>query len=169
MHQEHHENGYDAVEVALHPETESLGVEDHELGNDSLEVSYVEDSMEMAEVASAHDHEEVPHSLVSQEWVEAPEDLVGFRSPEPVDPTLTLRDEDDVTPELSHEVSIDTVEEEPKPEGAKDDIADIVGLLESTSFTSKHILQGHEGIATNPRTPGLDKEGQRIGEIPDEE
>lgn len=164
MHQEHHENGHEVVEVAL--------VEDHgdeHSGNGSLEVSYIEDSMDMAEGASVHDHDEVAHSLISQEWVTAPEDLVGSRSPEPIDPTLTLLDEEDVTPELSHEVSIDTVEEEPKLEGAKDDIADIVGLLESTSFSSKHILRGHEGIDANPRTPSLDKEGQRIGEIPDEE
>lgn len=158
MHQENLEDG-----GTLHPETESLGAEDDEgehLGNGSLEVSYVEDSMDMADGASAHD-------LVGLDRVGASEDFVRSRSPEP---TLTLHDEDDATPELSLEASIDTIEGGQKLEGAKDDIADIVGLLESTSFTSKHILQGpDEGIVIDPRTPGSDKEGQRIGEIPDEE
>jgi len=71
--------------------------------------------------------------------------------------------------EPPHEGSLDAPEE-PKQEWAKDDIADMVGLLESTSFTSKHILQGSdESVANGSHTPYLEKERQRIGEIPDEE
>ena len=182
VHQGHHENGngVEAAEEALHPEIEQLDTENHEhgsdredehLGNGSLEVSYVEEPLDTADDASVHDHEEVVHCPVDQDHVEAPRDPVRSRSPESVDPASVLHDEDDATLEPPHEVSVDAVEdEEPKQEGAKDDIADIVGLLESTSFNSKHILQGpDEGVAINSHTPSSDKERQRIGEIPDEE
>jgi len=67
--------------------------------------------------------------------------------------------------EPPHEGNLDAPEEL-KQEWVKDDIADIVGLLESTSFTSTHIL---EGVANRSQDSFLEKERQRIGEIPDEE
>lgn len=117
--------------------------------------------------ASAHDHEEVVYSPVDQSQEDTPEDLV--RSFESVDPTASiLHAEDNATSETLDEVGADTVE--PNQEGVKDYIADMVGLLESTSFTSKHILQGpDEGISSDLPPLGSDKERQRIGEIPDEE
>ena len=142
------------------------------LGNGSLEASYIEDPLDTStDDVSSHEHDEVIHCPADQEHVETPQDLVRSRSPESVDPVYA---EGDAAIELPHEVTVDVVEdEEQKQEEVKDDIADIVGLLESTSFTSKHILQGSdEGVVNDPQiphTPGSDKERQRIGEIPDEE
>jgi len=97
--------------------------------------------------------------------VEEPEEHVRSHSPESVGPAPDLRPEDDAAPEPLRGVGVGAA-----GDGEKDDIADIVGLLESTSFTSKHILQGHdEGAANGSRTPGSDKERLRIGEIPDED
>lgn len=175
--QEHHENGngLGAIEGTLHPETELLGVENHEresdpedehLGNGSLEASHTEESLETTDVV-VRDHE-VLYSPADQGQAETPEDVVCSRSPEPVDPASDLHTEEDATHEPLHEVS--AKDEESKQEGAKDDIAVIVGLLESTSFTSKHILQGPDEAATNDLlTPISDKDRLRIGEIPDEE
>ena len=178
----HHENGngVEAAEETLHPEIDQLDAKNHEpesdreaehLGNGSLEVSYIEEPLDAsADDVSLHDHEEVIHCPADQEHVETPQDLIRSPPPESVDPVPVLRAEDDAAIELPHEVSIDVVEDEQKQEQVKDDIADIVGLLESTSFTSKHILQGSdEGVVNDPLTPVSDKERQRIGEIPDEE
>jgi hypothetical protein len=182
VHRGHHANGngVEFAEEALHPEIGQLdaGVHEHEsdredehLGNGSLEVRYIEESLDTADDASVHDHEEVVHSPVDREHAETPRDLVRSRSPELIDPASVLHAEDDATPEPPHEVGVDTVEgEESRQEGMKDEIADIVGLLESTSFTSKHILQGSdEGVSNGSHTSGSDKERLRIGEIPDEE
>ena len=181
IHQGHHENGngVGAAEETLHPEIEQLDTENHEhesdreeehLGNGSLEVSYIEEPLDTTDDASVHDHE-VVHCPVDQVNVETPQDLVSSHSPESVDPASVSHAEDDAASEPPHEANLDAVEdEEPKQEGVKDDIADIVGLLESTSFTSKHILQeSDEGVTNDSHTPGSDKERQRIGEIPDEE
>lgn len=178
VHQGHYENGngLEAAEGTLHPVFEPLDVENHEhesdredehLGNGSLEASHTSESLETTDGASARDQEEAIYSPVNQDQVETPEDAA--RSPEPVDPASDLH-ADYANPEPPYKVSaIATEDEEPK-QVAKDDIADIVGLLESTSFTSKHILQGpDEGVANSLPTPGSDKERQRIGEIPDEE
>lgn len=174
-------NGVEAAEETLHPEIDQLDAENHEpgsdreaehLGNGSLEVSYIEEPLDAStDDVGLHDHEEVVHCPTDQEHVETPQDLIRSPPPESVDPVPVLRAEDDAAIELPHEVSVDVVEdEEQKQEEVKDDIADIVGLLESTSFTSKHILQGSdEGVVTDLHSPGPDKERQRIGEIPDEE
>lgn len=165
-HQGHHENGNGVAEEILHPAIDLLDAENHEHGSDpegehlengSLEASYTEEPLETSDGASAHGHEEA-----DEEQVETPGDLVRSPSPEPVGPTPGLHVEDDATSESLHEVNVDTAEDaEPNQEGVKDDIADIVGLLESTSFTSKHILQGSdEAVAIESHTPG---------EIPDEE
>ena len=182
VHQGHHENGngVGAAEEILHPEIQQLNEEsyahesdreDEYMGNGSFEVSYVEEPLDTRDDASVHDHKEIIHCPVHQEHAETPRDLVRSRSPEFIEPALVLHAEDDVAPGPPHEVSADAVEdEEPKQEEVKDDIADIVGLLETTSFTSKHILQGSdESVVNDPHTPGSDKERQRIGEIPDEE
>lgn len=172
VHQEHHENGngVEVVEETSHPEIGPFDAESHEdeyLGNGSLDASYTEESLDTMDDASAHDHEEVVYSPVDQSQEGTPEDLV--RSFESVDPTASiLHAEDNATSETLDEVGADTVE--PNQEGVKDYIADMVGLLESTSFTSKHILQGpDEGISSDLHPLGSDKERQRIGEIPDEE
>ncbi|KAF9649235.1 hypothetical protein BDM02DRAFT_1931491 [Thelephora ganbajun] len=186
IHEEHPESesgvgvGLSATGEILHPEIEPSDTEDHEhgsdreheyLGNGSPEVSYTDEHSGTTDEAGGTQDHKVVQSFVDQDHVEEPEELVRSRSPESDDPASDLHAEDDVTPELPHEVSVCAAEdEELKQERTKDDIADIVGLLESTSFTSKHILQGsEEGVASNPHTPGSDKERQRIGEIPDEE
>ena len=128
------------------------------LGNGSLEESYTEEPTETTEEVSLHDYEEAIHSQTDQVHVEEPEELVRPHSPEFLDHT-----EGDVLPRAASS-------EEREQEQAKDDIADIVGLLESTSFSSKHILQGSdEGVTPDSRTPGSDTERRGIGEIPDEE
>ena len=171
--QGHHENGNGVAEEILHSAIDPLDAEDHEhesdpedehLGNGSLETGYTE-PLEATDSASAHDNE------VDQKQVESPADLIRSHSPEPVHSTPGLHAEGGATSESLHKVNVDSAEDaEPKQEDVKDEIADIVGLLESTSFTSKHILQGSdEGVANGPHTPGSDKERQRIGEIPDEE
>jgi len=174
---EHHGNGNGveagllATAEALHLEAVLSDTETHEqesdyehghLENGSLEASYTEEPQETTEEASLHDHEDVIHSPPDQEHVEEPEELVRSHSPGSTDHT-----EDDAVPELPHDAA---GSEESEQEQGKDEIADIVGLLESTSFTSKHILQGsNEGVATDSRTPGSDTERRGIGEIPDEE
>jgi hypothetical protein len=176
---EHHGNG-NGVGVGLlvtgetlHPETVLSDSESHEHeGLGSPEVSYIEEPPETTDEASVYDHEEAAHSPVDQEHVEEPEELFRSHSPESVDPASDLHHaEDDVTSEPLYEVGVDTAEDgESEQERMKDDIADIVGLLESTSFTSKNILQGpDEGVVNDLRIPGSDKERLRIGEIPDEE
>ena len=158
--------GLIATEEALYPETipsdaeTNEGESDHEhehLGNGSLEVSY---TSETTDEAGAHDHEEVAHSPVDQEPARS-------HSPESVDPASDLRVEGGTASESSRRVTMDAAEDEEPKRRIKDDMAAIVGLLETTSFTSKHILQDPEAVvAISPRTPGSDK---RIGEIPDEE
>jgi len=149
-----------ATGEALHPESVLSDAETHEpesdcehghLGNGSLETSYTEELPESTEEASLH-------YQADQEHGEEPEDLVRSHSLESV--------EDDAVPEHPHGAA---GSEEPEQEQAKDEIADIVGLLESTSFSSKHILQGSEEgvVVSDSRTPGSDNE-RRIGEIPDE-
>lgn len=119
------------------------------LGNGSLENSYTEELLEEASLSYQAD----------QEHVEEPEELARSRSPESVDHA-----EDDSVPDHSHDAAGSEDQEQ-----AKDEIADIVGLLESTSFSSKHILSD-EGVATSEsRTPGSDNERRGIGEIPDED
>jgi len=154
--------GLIATEEALYPETippdaeTNEGESDHEhehLGNGSLEVSY---TSETTDEAGAHDLEEVAHFPIDQEPARS-------HSSESVDPASDLRVED----ESPHKVTVDAAEDEEPKRRIKDDMAAIVGLLETTSFTSKHILQDPEAVvAISPRTPGSDK---RIGEIPDEE
>ena len=170
----HHENGNEAdvgllaSGDALHHEIvpSDAGNHEHEsdpeyehLENCSLEVGYTEEPSETTDGISVHDH------------YKEPEELPRSHSPESIDPASDLSIEGDAGPEPLHEVSGDAVDDEELKQGReKDDIADIVGLLESTSFTSKHILQGSdEGAVNDSLTPGLDKERQRIGEIPDEE
>jgi len=177
-HEGCHENGNGvgvgvlATGETLHPETEPSDAENHEhgsdlehehLGNGSLEVGYTDEPSETTE--------KVAHSPSDRDHVEEPEELVRSHTPESADPDSDPRVEGNITPEPLHEVCADVAEDEkPKQDGVKDDIADIVGLLESTSFTSKHILQGSdEGVVNGSRTPCSDKERQRIGEIPDEE
>ena len=183
LHDQHYENGNGvgagvlaaggAPYPEIVPDAESHEYEsdlEHQyLGNGSLEASYTEEPSETTDEASARDHEEAALSPVDQ--AEKPEELIGSHSPELFEPVSDPHAEGGVIPDPSHEVSVDAADdEEPKQGQAKDDIADIVGLLESTSFTSKHILQGSdESVATNSHTPGSDKERQRIGEIPDEE
>jgi len=183
VRQGHHENGngVEAAEETLRPEIDQLDVENHEpksdrkaehLGNGSLEVSYIEEPLDAStDDVSLHDHKQVIHCPTDQEHVETLQDPIRSPPPETVDPVPVLRAEDDTAIELPHEVSVDVVEdEEQKQEEVKDDIVDIVGLLESTRFTSKHILQGSdEGVVTDLHSLGPDKERQRIGEIPDEE
>ena len=182
VRQGHHENGngVEAAEETLHPEINQLDAENHEpksdreaehLGNGSLEVSYIEEPLDAStDDVSLHDHE-VIHCPTDQEHVETPQDPI--RSPL-LNPLTPFRYSVLRTTPLSnspHEVSVDVVEdEEQKQEEVKDDIADIVGLLKSTSFTSKRILQGSdEGVVTDLHSLGPDKERKRIGEIPDEE
>ena len=183
VHEEHHENGNgvsaglsDTGEAGIIPsdaenyEFESDREYEH-LGNGALEVSYIEEPSETTDEASAHDHEEAIYSPVDQEHVEKPEELVRSHSPESIGPASDLQTEDDSAPESPHEVSVVATNDGKLEQGqAKDDIADIVGLLESTSFTSKHILQGSdESVTIDLPTPGSDKEVQRVGEIPDED
>lgn len=169
-----------ATGEALYPEIEPSDAETHEhgsdlehehLGNDPLEVGCTDEPSETADEVGTHDREEVAHSSSDRDHVEGPEELVRSHSPESADPVSDPHVEDNATPEPPHEVHVDAAEdEELKQDGVKDDIADIVGLLESTSFTSKHILQGSdEGVVNGSHIPGSDKERQRIGEIPDEE
>lgn len=151
------------------PEIEPSDAENHEphsdrehehLGNGSLEASYTE---ETSEQLSVHDHEEVVTPSVHQNFVEEPEELVRSHSPASGSPASDLHSES------SHEGGMH-VPEEPEQGSANDDIADMVGLLESTSFNSKHILRGsEEGVANDSHSPGSEKDRQRIGEIPDEE
>ena len=159
---EHHGNG-NGVEPgllvtgeALHLETSDAETHEHgsdceheHLGNSSLETSYVEESLETTEEASL---EVTP---TGQEHVEEPEEIVRPHSPEFIDRT---------------EEGAASGEELEQGQAKDVEIADIVGLLESTSFTSKHILQGSDGSVTSEsRTPGSDNERRGIGEIPDEE
>ena len=161
---EHHRNGVEGVLLAagedLHHESVQSDAETHEpesdcehghLGNGSLETSYTEELPETTEDASLH-------YQADQEHVEEPEEITRSNSSESV--------QDDAVPEHPHGIAGG---EELEQEQAKDEIADIVGLLESTSFSSKHILQGSdEGVVvSDSRTPGSDNE-RRIGEIPDE-
>lgn len=159
-HGESRENG-NGIEAGLltteqtpHPETKPLGAENHEsepevwhehFGNGSLEASYTEEPSEDLDESRAYGHDDLSYSSVDQDHVEEPEELVRSHSPE-------------------------SGAEGPTQESADGDIADIVGLLESTSFTSKHILHGSdEGVANPLLTPSPEKERQKIGEIPDEE
>ena len=162
--EELHRNGVGAgllaAGEALHPESVLSDAETHEpesdcehgyLGNGSLETSYTEELPEEASLSFQAD----------QEHVKEPEELVNSHSPKSVD-----RVEDDDVPEHPRDAAGSEEQEQ-----AKDEIADIVGLLESTSFSSKHILQGSdEGvIVSESRTPGSDNERRGIGEIPDED
>jgi hypothetical protein len=118
---------------------------------------------------SGRNHQEAVHSSVDRGFVQEPEELVRPHSPESIPPPSDLHADDGASSEPPHEGSLDAAEE-PKQEWVKDDIADMVGLLESTSFTSKHILHGSdEGAADDSHTSYLEKERLRIGEIPDEE
>ena len=164
---EHHRNGVEAGLLAAgeaqHPESVLSDAETHEpesdcehghLGNGSLETSYTEELPETEEASL--------HYQADQEHVEEPEELTRSHSPESVD-----RIEDDDVPEHPHDAG---GSEELEQGRAKDEIADIVGLLESTSFSSKRVLQGSdEGVVANDsRTSGSDNERRGIGEIPDE-
>lgn len=166
VHAEHHENGNGvgegllATRQVLHPESVPSDAESHEPESDHEHEQLRNGSLEPGEPGdevSLYDHE-----VVNQGHVEEPE-LVGSHSPEPVDPDHHA--EGAATPEVSYEDSTHVAGDEGQ---AKDEIADIVGLLESTSFTSKHILQGSdEGVVNDLGAPVSDKE--RVGEIPDEE
>lgn len=179
-HGEGRENG-NGLEAGLliteeipHPETKPLGAENHEsetdvwhenFGNGSLEASYTEEPSENLDESRDYGHDDLAHSSVDQDHVEEPEELIHSHSPESGDPAPDLHAEGDSTPE-----GVVDGAEGPTQEPANDDIADMVGLLESTSFTSKHILHGSdEGVANVPLTPSSEKERQKIGEIPDEE
>lgn len=143
--------------------------EHHHLGNGSFEASYTEERSEAADETSGHDHDEAIHSSVDRDFVEEPEELVRSNSPESSDPPSHPHADDGATFEPPLEGSLDSPDEL-KQERVKDDIADIVGLLEFTSFTSKRILhESEEGVANDSGTSYLEKERQRIGEIPDEE
>lgn len=162
------ETGLLTAEETPHPETKPLGAENHtsetdvwheHFGNDSLEASYTEEPSENLDESRTYGHDGLAHSPVDQDHVEEPEELIRSHSPESGDPALDLRAEG----------AVDGAEE-PTQELTNDDIAGMVGLLESTSFTSKHILHGSdEGVANAPPTPSSEKERQKIGEIPDEE
>ena len=177
---ERHENGNGPQDwlpttgEAPHPETVPSDTPNHDLesdcghehfGNGSFEASYSEEPSESADGTSRHDHEEAVHSSVDRDFVEEPEDLVRSHSPESGDPPSDLHADDSATFEPPHEGSPDAPEEL-KREWVKDDIADIVGLLESTSYTSKRILQDSDEGMTSESS---EKERLRIGEIPDEE
>lgn len=159
------EAGLLTTEETPHSETKPSGAENHEsepevwhehFGNGSLEASYTEEPSEDLDEPHAYGHDGLAHSSVDQDHVEEPEELVRSHSPESADPALDLH-------------AVDGAEGS-TPESANDDIAGMVGLLESTSFTSKHILHGSdEGVANAPLTPSSEKERQKIGEIPDEE
>ena len=133
-------------------------------GHGSFEASYTEEPSEAIEEISVQ--EEVVRSSVE---VEEPEELVRSHSPESGDTPLNPHADDGTTSEPPPEGGLDNLEEL-KQELVNDDIADIVGLLESTSFTSKRILQeSDEGVASDSYTSHSEKERQRIGEIPDED
>lgn len=176
-HRESRENGSvlsEGLSTAGEPsdagdhDLESYCEHDH-LENGSFEASYTEEPSEVVDGTGGHNHQEAVNPSVDRDFVEEPEELVRSHSPESVHPPSDLHADDDASPEPPYEGSLD-VPEEPKQEWVKDDIADIVGLLESTSFTSKHILHGSdEGVADDSHTPCLEKERHRIGEIPDEE
>jgi hypothetical protein len=170
------EKGLLAAEETTHPEIEPMGAENHHpesdrehehLGNGSLEVSYTEEPSDFVDESLVHDCETALAS-VDQSHVEEPEDSVRSESG---GPASDVQVEADAASEPPHEDSVDIVKES-KQKWAKDDIADVVGLLESTSFTSKHILQGSDGSVINDSHASgseKEKERQRIGEIPDEE
>ena len=159
----------------LHPETEPSDAGNNDLesdcghehfGNGSFEASYTEEPSGTTDGTSGHDHEEAVDSSVDRDFVEEPEELVRSHSPESGDPPSNLHADDGASPELPHEGASLDAPEQSKQELVRDDIADMVGLLESTSFTSKHIYQGSdEAVANDLHT----KERQGIGEIPDEE
>lgn len=165
-------NGLEAepltTEETTHLETIHSGAEGHNpglgvlhdhFGNGSFEASYTEEPSENLDESHAYDHDGPAHSSVDQDHVEEPEEPIRSYSPESGNPT----------PDLHPGGVVDGAEGLTRGP-ANDDIADMVGLLESTSFTSKHILQGsNEGVANPPLTPVSEKERQRIGEIPDEE
>ena len=175
-HEEGHENGNGeglfTAEEGSYIDPSDTEDHDHEsecehenFGNGSLEASYVEESSGVVDEAGAHDHEGTSSFSVDQNYVEEPAPLLQTRSPEPGEPTSNLRAGDDSTSEPTHEGNGSATED-----AKQDDIADIVGLLESTSFTSKHILQGSdEGVANDSPVSSSEKERLRIGEIPDEE
>ena len=183
-HGESHENGNGleagllATEETPHLETKPSGADNSEhepdgwhehFGNGSHETSYTEEPSENLDESRAYGHDDLAHSSADQDHVEEPEELIRSHSPESGDPTPDLHVEVDSTSEPLQEGAMGGAEG-PTQGLANDDIADMVGLLESTSFTSKHILHGpDEGVANAPLTPISEKERQRIGEIPDEE
>ena len=178
-HEERHENGNGLEagvptdeEVSI-PEVEPLGGDHHEpesdcqhehFENGSLEVSYTEEPSETVDESRTYDLRVVAR----QHYVEDLEAFVHSHSPEPGDLTLGLTVEDDATSEPTHESSTDT-NRGPNQGSPNNDIADMVGLLESTSFSSKHILQGSDdSVASDSHVSVPEKECHKIGEIPDE-
>ncbi|KAF9778940.1 hypothetical protein BJ322DRAFT_1113816 [Thelephora terrestris] len=178
-HEESHENGNGLVaevpidQEALHHDVELSDAEPHHPGpdcqhehfaNGSLEVSWTEEPSEIVNEIRVHN----PGGVAHQHYVEDLQEFVHSHSSESGDATSDLHVEDDPVSEPAHERSLDA-DQGTEQELANDDIAHMVGLLETTSFSSKHILQGSdESVASNSHIPGLEKECQKIGEIPDE-
>jgi len=177
--EESHENGNGLKmgmptdeEVSL-PEVEPLDGEHHEpepdcqhehFENGSLEVSYIEEPSETVDESRTFDLGEVAR----QHYVEDLEAFVHSHSPEPGDLTSYLPVQGAATSEPAHDSNTDT-NGGPNQGSPDDDIADMVGLLESTSFSSKHIFQGSDdSVASDSHVSVLEKEPHKIGEIPDE-
>lgn len=166
---EGHDHGEDEI---LTPDE---GSQQDEVVEESIEVeeasgSVISESVESHSAASEHEEIEVEESAAHEE-VEEPtaheEEIVVVSPTGSVDPASNLHHADDKDQLQTGEQSPGPVAESPvKPE---DDIEDIVNLLESTSFSSKAVLDtpAHVSSAEDVVKPTalLD----HTEEIPDEE